>query len=78
MIEENEVITDDKKIADKFNNFFIDSVSALNGQAQNAILSENHHLSDPVKKALPKFKDHPSILEIKKIVDNNNQKFKFE
>ena len=78
LIEEDEVITDDKIIADKFNHFFIDSVSALDLQAPNAILNEHHHLSDPVEKAIHKFKDHPSILEIKKTVDDNSQKFKFE
>ena len=68
LIEKDEVITDESIIADKFNHFFIDSVSALDLQVPNAILNDNDHLSDPVDKAIYKFKDHPSILEIKRTV----------
>ena len=66
LVEDDEVITDDKEIAETFNKFFINAVSNLDLKENNAILNDTEHLKDPVKKALHKFKDHPSILEIKK------------
>ena len=74
LVEKDEVIADDKKVADKFNDFFIKAVSSLELQENNAILNDSHHLLNPVKKALYKFKDHPSIMEIimDNIMDNSN------
>ena len=66
LVENDEVITDDKKIAETFNDFFVNAVSTLDLKENNAIMNDTDHLLDPVKKALFKFKDHPSILEIRK------------
>ena len=58
------------------NNFFVTAVSTLELKNNGALLNDANHLLDPVEKALHKFKDHPSILEIKKNV-NTEVKFSF-
>ena len=75
LVEDDEVITDEKKIAETFNDFFIKAVSTLDLKENNAILNDADHLLDPVTKALFKFKDHPSILEIRKNVKDEVIKF---
>ena len=77
LIENDEIISDDKEIAETFNDYFVKAVSTLELKENNAILNDSIHLLDPVKKALHKFKDHPSILEIRKNVNNEVNKFSF-
>ena len=76
LVEDEEVIADDGKIAETFNDFFDKAVCNLNLVENTGILNDANHLLDPVGKALYKFKDHPSILEIKKHVVND-AKFSF-
>ena len=68
LVEDDEIITEDKKIAEKFNDYFIDAVSALDIQKNSALENDTEKISNPVYKALKRFEDHPSILEIKKNV----------
>ena len=62
------IISDDKQIADLFSDYFVETVSSLGIEENVALLNNVDHLADPVQKALIKFKDHPSIREIKKNV----------
>ena len=62
-----EIITDDKKVADIFNKFFCGAVKSLNINyyeyfSWDCIFSENE---DPIVKAVEKYSKHPSILKIK-------------
>ena len=66
LVENKEIITDDKEVAETFNNFFIDAVSSLGIRKNTALENNTENISDPVFIALNKFEDHPSILEIKK------------
>ena len=68
LVDNDEIISDDKQIADLFSDFFVESVASLDIEENEALLNNVDHLSDPVQKALLKFKDHPSIREIKKNV----------
>ena len=68
LVENEEIITEDKEIAETFNKFFIDAVSSLGIQENNALLNNTADLSDPVLIAVKKFQDHPSIVEIKQHV----------
>ena len=65
LVENKEIITDDKEVAETFNNFFIDAVSSLGIRENKALENSTEYISDPVFIALKKFQDHPSILEIK-------------
>ena len=68
LVENGEVITDDKLNAESFNEFFIDAVSSLAIEENRALLDEVDDVSDPVKTAINKFGHHPSIIDIKKNV----------
>ena len=61
-------ICNKRKIAESFNDFFIDAVSSLAIEENRALLDEVDDLSDPVKAAVKKFGNHPSIIDIKKNV----------
>merc|ERR1711874_902907 len=58
-------------IATTFNNYFANSVSNLKLRENSYIVNECDHIIDPVEKALNKFNNHPSIIEIRKDVDNH-------
>ena len=67
LIENGEVVSDDQINAESFNDFFIDAVSSLAIEENKALLDDAYD-SDPVKKSIKKFKNHPSIIDIKKNV----------
>ena len=68
LIENGEVVSDDKINAESFNEFFIDAVSSLAIEENQAILDDADEVLDPVKRAVKKFGHHPSILDIKRNV----------
>ena len=84
VILENGIVTSDKKeVAEKLNNYFIESVRNLdiqsfvpthNPEDINNINSEN--FMDDIDKIITKYKSHPSILKIKENVIIGN-KFEF-
>ena len=68
MVENEEVITDDKEIAETFNTFFDKAVSSLDININPFLLNDPGDLTDPVDIALKKFECHPSIIDIKENV----------
>ena len=68
LVENGEVITDDQINAESFNDFFIDAVSSLAIEENRALLDDTYDISDPVQRAITKFGNHPSIIDIKKNV----------
>ena len=65
LLEKGEIINDDVKIAEVFNEYFanITDELGLNEKIANLSLSEN--IEDPIEKAVHKYKNHPSIKKIK-------------
>ena len=51
LVENGEVITDDKLNAETFNGFFIDAVSSLAIEENKALLDEIDNITEPVKKS---------------------------
>ena len=68
LVEDNELITEDKEVAEKFNKFFIATVSSLDITENKDLLTDHTNIQDPVQIAIKKFENHPSILDIKKNV----------
>ena len=68
LVENGEVVADDQINAESFNVFFIDAVSSLAIEENRALLDEVDNISDPVKRAVKKFGNHPSIIDIRKNV----------
>ena len=52
LVENGEVISNDQLNAESFNNFFIDAVSSLAIEENQALLDDVHDVSDPVKKSI--------------------------
>ena len=77
-IEDNELLQDDQKIADELNTFFKNAVSNLNVNENTHIINHDScNFSDPVDKAICKYKFHLSILLIK-IKLENQKLFSFQ
>ena len=65
LVEKEEIIDDDIKIAEELNNFFKNAVASLNIQENQLTLTNVGQDSDPIDRAIKKFAFHPSILLIK-------------
>ena len=76
LIENDEIITDNAKVANIFNDFFSNVVLNLNIEENSLYISDTEGITDPVLKAIKKYENHPSIVKIKENVDAGN-KFNF-
>ena len=73
LVETDEIITKDVEVAEKFNNFFINSVENLDIKSYiPSIEDKNENLDDIIKQ----YENHPSVLKIKEHVGSVD-KFKF-
>ena len=73
LVEGNELLQDDQKLADKLNTFFEDAVLEPSKNENTYII--NHYsgnVSFPVDKAICKCKFHPNILLIRSKLENQN------
>ena len=66
LIENNELIKNDLKTAEVLNNFFSNIVQNLNIARYTSEESFVDNISDPTLKAILKYKNHPSIIVIRK------------
>ena len=73
LIEDGNIISDDKELAETFSAFFKNSVEALEILENNVLLNPTGDLTDPVEVALKKFETHPSIIDIKQKVNVETQ-----
>ena len=78
LVEGEEVLQNDKEIAEKLNEFFKNAVSTLGITENCFVINEEYkNISDPVQRAIVKVKSHPSISLVKNKITNRNN-FKFE
>ena len=61
LIENNVVISDDREIANLFNNFFSNITDSLKIPIWQMPTQVQTNLSDPIANAIWKYKTHPSI-----------------
>ena len=66
LIEKEEIISDDDKVANIFSTFFTNTVKNLDLTISETILVICSNVDDPVLKAIKRYENHPSILNIKK------------
>ena len=64
MVENGEVITNDQPNSEFFNNFFRDALLSLAIEEKKALLDNVDDITDPVERAIKKFRGHPSITDI--------------
>ena len=78
LIENDELIQNDDKVAETLNTFFKNAVSTLDINENSYIVNnESSTILDLVEKAIKKYEVHPSILLIKNKI-GNEKSFKFE
>ena len=75
LVDGNEIISEDYKLAETFNTFFKEAVNKLDIQGNIDITDpvDPLHFKDPVNIAIEKYKNHPSILKIKEMVTTGNE-----
>ena len=83
LVHEGNIISDDTKIAQTFNDYFDNAVKSLNITENKHLLSDTQGIDDPVEIAIKKFEVHPSILKIKqhrrsRVSRNRNVEFAFQ
>ena len=76
IVENGEIFSEDKDIAETFSSFFKDAVKSLNISDNSQYLTSTEGLLDPVEIAIKKFENHPSIINIQRN-SNNEQEFAF-
>ena len=75
MVENDEIISDESKVANSFSNSFENAIHSL-GLKTNEYSNDNYGLKNPVEIATKKYEQHPSINLIKKNI-TNNERFHF-
>ena len=69
---------DEEKVANIFNNFFVNIVPNLGIKTQHEFLNTTDNSQDPIENAICKYENHPSIILIKKHMQGANSSFVFE
>ena len=78
-LEENgKIIGNDKELARIFNEFFVSIVPNLGINTNHSFLINTNNENDPIEKAIAKYKNHPSIISIKKFMENSDSSFSFQ
>ena len=72
LVKDEKIISDDREVAETFNQFFKESVQSLNINENRLLQTDTGDLNDPVEIALKKFSNHPSIKDIKEMVDKRS------
>jgi len=77
LAENKEIISDDKHVAEIFNDFFSNAVKNLNIDYYEHFSFDHYFLckdteqDDPILKAIEKYENHPSILKIKETISHD-------
>ena len=70
LVENDELISDESKVPNSFRNFFENAVHSL-GIKTNEYSNDNYGLKNPVRMAVKKYGQHPSINLIKENITND-------
>ena len=78
-LEENwKVLSNDKELAGIFNEFFVNIVPNLGINIDHSFSINTKNENDPIEKAIAKYKNHPSIISIRKFMENSDSSFSFQ
>ena len=65
LLKNGAILREEAKVVDTFNEFFSNVVKELEIEKDDNLLTDATEETDPVLKAIKKYKNHPSILRIK-------------
>ena len=65
LLENWDILSEEAKFADTFNEFFSNVVKEINIEKDDNLLTDVIEETDPVLKAIKKYKNRPRILQIK-------------
>ena len=68
LVEDDEIISEDKKVSEIFNSYFADTVEQLNVGGNIFLLNLTGDSLDPIETIIKRYDLHPSILGIKEHV----------
>ncbi len=79
LVKDNEIISNDRELAETFNDHYINIVEKSSGNKPQSLADSNKQTSDRniVKLILEKYANHPSILAILQNPENNFSSFSF-
>ena len=77
LVKNDEIISDCQPVAELFNKFFANIVTELNLAIDKEFLVNVDHISDPVQKAIEKYKNHPIVKAISEKYDKNTFSFTY-
>ena len=78
LTDNDEIIQNDKKVANTWNSFFENAISNLKLNKNSFVINNEHkNIQDPIKKIFVIYQFHPSILIIKNKIKNTNT-FRFK
>ena len=64
LVVNDQILSTDKEIAEAFNTYYSNAVKSLNLQGDSEHLYDVSNENDPIERAIKKFKNHPSIVNI--------------
>ena len=70
LVENDEIISDESKVANLFSNFFENAIHSL-GIKTNEYSNDNYGLKNPAETAIKKYEQHPNINLIKEDITNH-------
>ena len=76
LVEDDKIIDNDKNTASILNEFFSNIITTLGIPQYNETEPVSHKIGDPLRKAIMKYRFHPSIVAVKKNC-NSGSSFSF-
>ena len=73
IILKNEIVSDDREVAEVFMKYFSTITESIDITKYDPIDKEYLSITDPVLRAIGKYKDHPSIARINSVTKNNTE-----
>ena len=72
------ITSSDKELARIFNEFFVNIIPNIGINTNHSFLINMNNENDSIKKASAKYKNHRSIISIKKFMENSDSSFSFQ
>ena len=76
--QNGKIISNDKELVRIFSEVFVKILPNLGVNTNHRFLINTDNENDPIEKVIAKYKNHPSIISIKKFIENSDFSFCFQ